>query len=111
VDKDVFKGRVLNQPRQLKTVSAGDVIHFVVPVGGQYPLLVTEQYLRERANWVINPCDKCGLTELFDPPSILMRAVFSSAPKGASMQAFTAFCGVCGGIQLVTAKRAELENS
>jgi hypothetical protein len=102
VERDVLKGRVLNQPNQLTKVRADDLISFVVPSGGRHPLLVTEQYLRERNDWLIHPCDRCGLTELFDPPSVLMRAAFPAMPADARMEGFTAFCGACGGVQLVT---------
>jgi hypothetical protein len=33
-----------------------------------------------------------------------MRAVVPHTPAGAQMQAFTAFCGACGGVQLVSAR-------
>jgi hypothetical protein len=95
---DVFTGVVLNQPHQLVTVSRGSAICFLVPEGGEHPLLVTEKYLRERPDWeVAIPCSCCGLTELLDAPSDLIRVVFPDLPKDATMSAFTAFCGVCGG--------------
>jgi hypothetical protein len=105
---DVFTGRLLNQPHQLTTVKEGDEIRFVAN-GGEHPLMVTDKYLAERANWDVTPCNKCGLGELFDAPSDLVRVVFPDAPAGADavMQAFTAFCGACGGILLVKAKGAD----
>ncbi len=98
---DVFIGRILNRPHQLVSVAAGDEIRFIVPEGGEHPLRVTEKYLRERPEWVILPCNKCGLTELFDAPSDLIRVVFPRTPQGGSMGMFTAICGNCGGIQVV----------
>jgi hypothetical protein len=95
----VLRGLVLNQPYHLQTVSRGSEIRFVVPEGSEHPIMVTEKYLRERASWVIHPCRKCGLSELFDAPSDLIRVVFPNTPPGAEMRMFTAFCPLCGGMQ------------
>jgi hypothetical protein len=105
---DVFSGRVLNQPEQVTTVAQGDEIRFVVPDSGEHALLVTKKYLQERPDWIIQPCQKCGLSELFDAPSDLMRVVFPDAP--AIMEAFTAFCGACGGVQVVQYIDADIED-
>jgi uncharacterized protein YegJ (DUF2314 family) len=65
-DGEVFRGQVLNRPFHLEKVKQGDFIKFIVPKSGEYPILVREQYLKERENWIITPCNKCGLSELFD---------------------------------------------
>src|SRR5215470_6526221 len=78
---DVFTGCVLNQPTQLHTIRQGQQIRFVMPVGGEYPVLVTDKYLRERSGWVIHPCQTCGFSELFDAPSDLVRVVFPDIPN------------------------------
>jgi hypothetical protein len=101
---DVFTARVLNQPRQLNTVNEGTEVQFVAPASGEHLLQVREKYLQEREGWIIQPCNKCGLSELFDAPSDLIKRVFSSLPDGATMDAFSAFCGACGGVQLVQHK-------
>jgi len=101
-----FTGTVLNQPEQLVGVQQGSVVSFVVPEGGEHPLMVTEKYLRERADWIVHPCQQCGLTELFDAPSDLMAVVFPNMPQNSSLEVFTAFCGVCGGAQLVQRRDA-----
>lgn len=101
VDGDVFTGEVLNQPHQLTSVGQGTLIRFLVPDGGEYALQVRDQYLRERADWIIHPCTQCGLSELFDPPSVLMDKVFPEIPEAAVVAMFTAFCGLCGGAQVV----------
>ena len=106
---DVFLGRVLNQPQRLQTVRKGCIIKFVA-AAGEYPLLVSEKYLFERPQWIIHPCSKCGLDELFDAPSDLIRVIFPTIPEGESMQVFTSFCGVCGGIQVVQNVNAKVEN-
>ena len=96
---DVFTARVLNQPSQLRTVRLGQLIQFIVPSGGEYPILVTEKYLRERPSWTIHSCETCGLAELFDAPSDLIRAIFPHIPEGAVMEGFTSFCALCRGVQ------------
>jgi hypothetical protein len=80
VEGNVFRGRLLNQPHNLQSVRLGDTIQFLVPTGGKHPLMVTEKYLRERANWSLHPCNKCGLSELFDAPSDLVSKSFRTFP-------------------------------
>jgi hypothetical protein len=109
-EDNVFRGILLNQPHQLLTVAQGDEIQFIAPQGGEYLLRVTEKYLRERTDWVIQPCNKCGLSELFDPPSDLLRVVFPNMPSGADTKAFTAYCGACGGILVVRHKNCPSED-
>jgi hypothetical protein len=108
-DANLFCGTVLNEPEQLSSVSQGSEIQFLIPDGGDHPLMVTDKYLRERASWIIQPCNKCGLSELFDAPSDLMRVVFSNVPPDSVMEAFTVFCGACGGAQVVQHKDAQLD--
>lgn len=103
---DVFTGKILNQPSRLATVKQGDEIHFIVPKGWKHPLLVTEKYLRERPEWIIHPCENCGLSELFDAPSDLVKATFLNLPDGAVLEGFTTFCGMCRGVQLIQHKVA-----
>ncbi len=102
-EQDVFVGRLLNRPHQLITVSEGDQIQFVIPPKSQHPLMVTSKYLSERGDWVIHPCNKCGLTELFDAPSDLLKVIFPNAPAD-KMAAFSSFCVACGGAQVVERK-------
>jgi hypothetical protein len=97
---DILTGRVLNQPQQLLSVSQGAEIKFVVP-SGEHLLMVTDKYLSERPNWKIHPCNQCGLDELFDAPSDLIRVIFPDLPEDAVLGVFTSFCGVCGGVQIV----------
>jgi hypothetical protein len=98
---DVFTGDVLNPPTQLLSVKLGDRIQFLAPQTGEHLLMVRGSYLRERAGWTIHACDKCGLSELFDSPSDLVRKVFPNLRPGEAPQMFTAFCGLCGGVQVV----------
>lgn len=107
-DGDVFRGRVLNQPHNLRSVREGDEIRFIVADGAECPVMVTEKYLRERGAWVIHPCQKCGFAELFDAPSDLIRAVFPGTPPDAQMGMFTSFCPLCGGVQGVESKNDQL---
>lgn len=108
-DGDVFRGRVLNQPIQLRTVRQGSEIKFVLAAGSELPVMVTDKYLRERNSSVITPCQQCGFSELFDAPSDLMRVVFPKLPNlppGAEKLMFTAFCPLCGGVQGVESSGA-----
>src|SRR3954471_23737666 len=109
-DGDVFVGRILNQPSQLRTAQQGQQIRFIMPEGGEHLIFVTDKYLQERSSWTIHPCQKCGLTELFDAPSDLMRVVFPNMPEGAVMEGFTSFCPMCGGIQVLEFKEINKEN-
>lgn len=100
-EADVFTGEVLNQPQQLASVKRGQRVLFVVPTSGEHPLLVRPKYLQERLAWTIHPCNKCGLSELFDAPSDLITKVFPNLPPGQAPEMFTALCGACGGVQVI----------
>jgi hypothetical protein len=105
---EVFSAVVLNQPAQLRCVAQGSHIQFIVPEGGQYPLQVTRKYLQERSAWrLLMPCEKCGLTELFDPPSQLLAASFPSVMPDQLSRGFTftTRCGWCGNGIVVRLKR------
>jgi hypothetical protein len=104
MEGDVFRGRVLNQPHQLESVREGSEIKFVAADGAELPVMVTDRYLGERGAWLIHPCRQCGLSELFDAPSDLIRVVFPDTPPDARMSMFTAFCPLCGGVQGVEAR-------
>ena len=101
----VFSARILNTPHQLESVAEGSEIQFIAP-SSDFLLMVTDKYLSERPEWSIQACNTCGLDELFDAPSDLIKAVFPDIPEGASMGSFTTFCGACGGVQLVRHKSA-----
>ena len=107
---EIFSGVVLNKPDQLQNISQGSEILFVVPEGGQYPLQVTPKYLQERPSWrLLMPCKKCGLTELFDPPSDLLATSFPNISADSLSQGFTftTRCGSCGGGLVVRLKRTK----
>ena len=102
VEGNVFYGRVINSPHALETVKLNDTICFIVPKGEGYPPLhVTEQYLQERRDWVIHPCDECGNTELFELPSAIVKRVAPDPPEGGKCMMFTTWCGMCGGVHVV----------
>jgi hypothetical protein len=98
---NLFTGTLLNQPDDLTSLSAGASIRFMVPESGALPIMVTDKYLHERSDWTIHPCNKCGLSELFDAPSDLLRVVFPSDSQQMEEEMFSAICGLCGGMQLV----------
>ena len=96
-DGVVFVGRVLHQPIQLRTIQLGQQIRFIIPDGSVHPVLVTEKYLLERSRWTIDPCQKCGFSELFDPPSDLIRASSPGFCSSSDIQSFESACPRCGG--------------
>jgi hypothetical protein len=105
---EVFSGVVLNKPDHLQSVGQGSQIFFIVPEGGQYPLQVTLKYVQERPAWrLLTPCRKCGLTELFDPPSELVASSFPSIAANQLRHGFTLTtrCGWCGDGMVVRLKR------
>ena len=88
----VYIGELLNTPHTLQSVKKGDRIKLLSVAGMPNALHVTDDYLRERLEWQITPCDKCGATECFDPPSVMATVRFPDAPKDSVIQAFTSFC-------------------
>ena len=105
----VYQGTLLNQPQQLPRLKQNDSILFLAPNAENEPYLVTEKYLRERDGWYIAPCNECGMPDLFDAPSDLQAKIFPNVPADAIMEAFTSFCPVCGGVQIVSSSPIEAE--
>jgi hypothetical protein len=103
--RHVYIGELLNQPHTLTSVKKGDRIKLISVHGLPHPLYVTDDYLREREDWKITPCDRCGASECFDPPSVMARVRFPDAPKDQVITSFTSFCSHCGGIQQLTRAR------
>lgn len=101
--KNIFyQGIALNQPEQLESVKQNSRIKFIVPSGGKFPLMVTEKYLAERADWIIHPCNKCGFSEALDAPSDLHKAIFPGTRETEVAVSFTSRCALCGeGFQLL----------
>jgi len=102
---DYFKGTILNVPTLLKTLKQGSVIIFKMNTGTKYPIRIFESFIRERKDWEITPCEKCGFTELFDPPSEIIMIKFPDMKPGESVEAMALFCDLCGGIQVITNKK------
>lgn len=97
--RHVYVGELLNQPHTLTSVKKGDRIKLISVHGLPHPLHVTDAYLAEREAWRITPCDRCGASECFDPPSVMARVRFPDLPEGAELAVFTSICSHCGGIQ------------
>lgn len=102
-----YEGTLLNQPHQLQSLNLNDSILFLPANVGNQPFMVTEKYLNERNDWHLKPCDKCGMPELFDAPSDLQAKIFPDIPADGKMEAFTSFCPVCGGVQVVSSEPIE----
>jgi len=97
----VYVGELLNQPHALQSVKRGEPLKLISVHGMPNLLQVTDAYLRERANWAISPCNKCGATEVFDPPSVMGKFRFPGLPEGGVLESFTSFCTMCGGMQML----------
>lgn len=106
-DGRLFHGTVLNAPAQLVSVRQGQVIRFLVDAATGHAVMVTDKYLGEKGAWTVGACGQCGFAELFDAPSDLIRATFSNLPPGATPEAFTAFCAICGGVQTIESTALE----
>jgi hypothetical protein len=98
----VYLATLLNAPTQLSTIRQGDTIRLLSGTGVEHPLLVTQQYLAERPLWTIRACDRCGLREVLDPPSVMVKLRFPSLPEGHLLHSFTSFCVLCGGGQVLS---------
>lgn len=101
--RHVYLAELLNQPHTLQSVKRGDRIKVISVHGLPYPLHVTDEYLAECEHWRITPCDKCGCSESFDPPSEMAKVRFPNAAPDLEIQQFTSFCPNpnCSGIQLL----------
>jgi hypothetical protein len=129
IDGDLFGGRVRSQPHNLRTIHRGGEIKFVMPEGNApaallelaarrlglqqpprtgwlAPILVTDKYLREREAWIIHPCRRCGLSELFDAPSDLIPVLFSQHPPAAELSRFIAPCPQCAEAMCVESRKS-----
>lgn len=100
--RHVYVGELLNQPHTLQSVKRGDRIKLISVHGLPHPLHATDDYLREREDWQITPCDKCGASECIDPPSVMASVRFPDASPDLEISKFTSFCPHCGGIQLLS---------
>lgn len=96
------KGVLLNAPHQLKTVKLQQQIYLVAYKDYQYAIYVTPDYLKDRLNWEITPCTKCGLPEAFDPIPKLWKKSFPDTPDSLNtseeklIKVFSSFCPLCG---------------
>jgi hypothetical protein len=102
-----YIGTLLNPPHGLTSVREGGEVLFICPPGSQHPFRTSEKYLAERPDWDVAPCNKCGFPELFDAPSDLARRVFPDLPPGQVPEMMTAFCPMCGGVQVLARKGDE----
>lgn len=100
-DGYAFFGVLAEPVPGLEPLARGSTIRFVAPEDGSAPLLVTDRYLAERPRWTIHPCEHCGLGELYDAPSDLIKATFPELGAAETPRLFATACGACGGSQLV----------
>ena len=103
---DHYVAVCLNRPQAVTAVGEGDTFRFRVSSTADLPFLVTNQYLADRAEWVVVPCGQCGFDELFDAPSELAAAFAAQSPDGTIVELFTQFCPLCGGVQTIGSREA-----
>lgn len=101
-DTWVYVARLINAPHALQSVHQGEELRFLTGAGLLHPLHVTPQYLQERGDWRIAPCNQCGWSETLDPPGIMARLRFPDMPPDAEVETFTSFCPMCNGVQLLS---------
>lgn len=106
LDAVVFVAELLNRPRHLTTVAAGDRLSFLADASRRYAVQVSEAYLAERDTWTITPCPSCGLVELFDPPSLAAATRFPDQPEVVS---FTNRCPLCPAPAALVVSRRSLD--
>jgi hypothetical protein len=104
-----YRASLLNQPVQLKTFKVGQDIMLVAHKSYKLPIYVTHEYVADRAQYHITPCNECGLPELFDPISKLVEHSFPGMKETLKKEEgafpmFTSFCPVCGGTMVVKHK-------
>jgi hypothetical protein len=102
----VWTGRILTRAHEPLTADENVTVRFIAPGTNALPVTVTEKYLRERSDWIIAPCNRCGIEELFDAPSDLARVLFETDHDPGDVASFSAVCAWCGGTQLVHRARA-----
>ncbi|MGF1504560.1 MAG: hypothetical protein ACFB51_05410 [Anaerolineae bacterium] len=100
----VYRGTVLNQPFNLQSVAQGHSILLLAPATDHRPFQVSEAYLAERQGWAVRGCDRCGFADLFDLPSALITRTFPDVTDPTTLRAFTSFCPLCGGVQVLERK-------
>jgi hypothetical protein len=100
-DTAVYIATLLNQPHELTTIRGGERIFLVVAEGLPHPLMVTRDYLTERAVWSVVPCNRCGAEHTLDPPTTMAETRFPGTEAGTRPIAFSAFCP-CGGTMMLS---------
>ncbi len=100
----VFEGRVLDAPERVRGTRAGDAILFLAPHRAPHPIQTDRAYLRERRQWLIEPCVRCGLNELFDAPSRLLER--SAQREENRRVGFSTPCPLCPGRMRVRPRRS-----
>lgn len=106
-----YIGTLLNAPQQLDNLRQGDAVFFMAAESSPHPFLVDHDYVEDRKKWIISPCDKCGFSEMFQPPSEKAAAFMkeNEIPDGNTPLMLTTFCPLCGGVQVLGKVGTEAE--
>lgn len=90
-----FRVELAEPPQFLKAFAqGGPLLIFRMPTL-EKPFLVSEAYVAERKQWTISPCSVCGFSELFEPPSELLRGALS-IPSPELVEGFSWRCPLPG---------------
>lgn len=106
LDGAVYVGELLTTPRHLRSLAPGDRVWFLADAARRHALQVSPAYLAERPAWTVTPCPRCGLVELFEPPSVAAAARF---PEQGEVVAFTVRCPLCPPPAALALARCSLE--
>ena len=104
-DQGIFKGTIRNKPHNLTDYKLGSEILFHIPSNKSCkPVMLTQEVVHESKQWTVVPCTKGYNEILFDPPSKFVEKIFPNLGADNGPEAFTYFCGICGGVMVVRAK-------
>jgi len=106
-----YRGILLNEPQQLEALRQGDSVQFMAVQSSPHPFMANDAYLEDRKGWVVSPCDKCGFTEMFQPPSERAAAFMreNNIPEENTPIMLSTFCPLCGGCQILGKVGTEAE--
>lgn len=107
-----YKALLLNQPHHLEGFEKGADVLLLADADYEYAIYATHEYVLQRPDFEITPCDNCGLPELFDTvPSLIDFSFEGEAATQMQKQieagggvVFSSFCPMCGKAGQLTVK-------
>lgn len=107
-----YKAHLLNQPHHLEGFEKGSEVLLLADTDYQYTVYATREYVLQRPDFEITPCNNCGLPELFDPvPRLIAHTFKGEAAEQMQQQietgggvVFSSLCPMCGNEGQLTVK-------